>query len=94
MQKRHHLAMAIGPGKVQGGLPVVVQEAKGSSVRMQHAQAVPLALVSCTVRRGVASVAGSDQVRDMVFAMSRVAEKLGYELVIPGATQVRVEKEA
>jgi hypothetical protein len=38
--------------------------------------------------------AGGDQVRDMVFAMSRVAEKLGYELVIPGATQVRVEKEA
>ena len=34
------------------------------------------------------------QVRDMVFAMSRVAEKLGYELVIPVATQARVEKEA
>ena len=26
--------------------------------------------------------------------MSRVAEKLGYELVIPVATQARVEKEA
>ena len=34
------------------------------------------------------------QVRDMVFAMSRVAEKLGYELVIPVATQARVVKEA
>ena len=33
------------------------------------------------------------QVRVMVFAMSRVAEKLGYELVIPVATQTRVEKE-
>ena len=34
------------------------------------------------------------QVRDMVFAMNRVAEKLGYELVIAVATQARVEKEA
>ncbi len=34
------------------------------------------------------------QVRDMVFAMSRVAEELGYELEIPEATQAKVEIEA
>lgn len=44
--------------------------------------------------QGLYGTGSVGQVRDMVFAMSRVAEKLGYELVIPVATQARVEKEA
>ena len=44
--------------------------------------------------QGLYGTRSDGQVRDMVFAMSRVAEKLGYELVIPVAKQARVEKEA
>jgi len=44
--------------------------------------------------QGLYGTGSVGQVRDMVFAMSRVAEKLGYELVIPVATQAKVEKEA
>ncbi|WP_250395725.1 hypothetical protein [Synechococcus sp. MU1655] len=43
---------------------------------------------------GLYSTGSVGQVRDMVFAMSRVAEELGYELEIPEATQAKVEIEA
>ena len=43
--------------------------------------------------QGLYGTRSDGQARDMVFATSYVAEKLGYGLVIPVATQARVEKE-